>query len=50
MAAYDLWLLVMLAPALFWLVVMFRAVKDVHERAVEVTEWDSSVDEELSYG
>ena len=45
MAAYDTWLLVLVAPVLWWLVAMARAVIDMRARA----EWDPSVDAGRSY-
>ena len=46
MAAYDTLLLVLVAPSLWWVMAMVRAVMDVRARAVAVTEWDGS--EELT--
>jgi hypothetical protein len=44
MATYDTWLLIAVAPALWWLMAMVRAVIDVRARAVPMTEWDTSDD------
>jgi hypothetical protein len=41
MAAYDTWLLVLVAPVLWWLMAMVRAVMDVRARAVAATERES---------
>ncbi len=49
MATYDLWLLVLMAPALWWLVAMVRAVVDLRARAVPMTDWESSAEEAPSY-
>lgn len=45
MATYDLWLLLLIAPALWWLMAMVRAVIDVRARAVPMTDWDSSMED-----
>ncbi|MDP1806142.1 MAG: hypothetical protein Q8K72_13305 [Acidimicrobiales bacterium] len=45
MATYDLWLLVLMAPALWWLVAMVRAVVDLRARAVPMTDWERSAEE-----
>jgi hypothetical protein len=45
MATYDMWLLLLVAPALWWLMAMVRAVIDVRARAVRMTEWDSSMED-----
>jgi hypothetical protein len=38
---YDTWLLLLLAPTMWWLVAMVRAAVAVRERAVEATDWDA---------
>jgi hypothetical protein len=45
MKSYDTWVLVMLAPAVWWLVAMVRAVIDVRSRALPITEWEPSVED-----
>lgn len=50
MATYDMWLLLLVAPALWWLMAMVRAVIDVRARAVRMTEWDSSLEDANPYG
>lgn len=49
MATYDLWLLILLAPALWWLVALVRAVLDVRERAVPMADWGSSTEDAPPY-
>lgn len=41
MATYDTWLLILVAPVLWWLMAMFRAVVDVRARQVPITGWDT---------
>jgi hypothetical protein len=41
MTNYDTWLLLLVVPALGWLMAMVRAVRDVRARQISVTEWDS---------
>lgn len=40
MTTYDTWVLIMLAPAVWWVLGMVRAVIAVRARAADV-EWDS---------
>ncbi len=49
MAAYDTWLLALVAPVLWWLMAMVRAVVDVRARAVAVAERDGSREDMSSY-
>lgn len=49
MASYDLWLLVLMAPALWWLMALVRAVLDVRARAVPMADLDSSAEEFTPY-
>lgn len=49
MATYDLWLLVLMAPALWWLAALVRAVLDVRARAVPMTDWEGSAEETTPY-
>lgn len=45
MATYDLWLLVLMAPALWWLMGLIRAVMDVRAHAIPMTDWEHSPEE-----
>lgn len=49
MATYDLWLLVLVAPAMWWVVALVRAVLDVRARAVPMTDWESAAEETTPY-
>lgn len=49
MATYDLWLLILLAPALWWLAALVRAVLDVRARAVPMTDWGSATEDAPPY-
>lgn len=49
MATYDLWLLMLTAPALWWLMALIRAVMDVRARAVLVTDSERSAEEATPY-
>jgi hypothetical protein len=49
MATYDMWLLLLVAPGLWWLMAMVRAVIDVRARGVRTTEWDSSLEDATPY-
>lgn len=49
MASYDILVLVILVPTLWWLMAMVRAVLNVRARDVAMTKLDPSMDEAYPY-